>query len=314
MKIIAGNNNRNFAESVSEFLDIPLLDAVFKSFSDGETMVEIRENVRGEDVFVIMPTSRPANDHLMQLLICIDALRRSSAKRITAVIPYFGYARQDSKSGSRTPITSRLVANLLTTAGANRILTMDLHARQIQGFFDIPADNLYALPVFVKDIKKRFVDEDLIVVSPDVGGVVRARALAKHLNSDLAIVDKRREKANESEVMNIIGEVSGKRCIVIDDMCDTAGTLVNGAQAMMEKGAVSVDAYVTHGVLSGPATQRIHDSQSLNSLTISDTIEYPFPGESETDKVRKVTVAPIFAKAIKRTNEESSISELFRIN
>lgn len=317
MKLIAGNNNRTFAENVSEFLDLPLLDTVFKSFSDGETMVEIRENVRGEDVFVIIPTSRPANDHLMQLLICVDALRRSSAKRITAVIPYFGYARQDSKSGSRTPITSRLVANLLTTAGANRILTMDLHARQIQGFFDIPTDNLFALPVFVKDIKRRFEnssDAEITVVSPDVGGVVRARALAKHLNCDLAIVDKRREKANESEVMNIIGDVSGKQCVVIDDMCDTAGTLVNGARALMEKGAVSVDAYVTHGILSGPATERIHDSKNLNSLTISDTIEYPFPGEAATDKVRKVTVAPIFAKAIKRTHEESSISELFRIN
>ena len=310
MRLIAGTSNRQLAEDISEILDIPLADALFKSFSDEETLVEIKDNVRGEDVFVIQSTSRPANHHFMELLICIDALRRSSPRRITAVMPYFGYARQDSKSGSRTPITAKLTANLLTTAGANRILTMDLHARQIQGFFDIPADNLFAIPIFAKDIKKRFNGDDLMVVSPDVGGVVRARALGKNLGADLAIIDKRRERANDSEVMNVIGDVKGRNCIIVDDMGDTAGTLVNGATALMEAGSKSVHAYVTHGVLSGPANERIDNSTALESLTITDTIRYPHNGEACV-KIRKVTVAPLFAKAIKRINEETSISELF---
>lgn len=310
MRLISGTSNRQLAEDISEILDVPLSDTEFKCFSDEETIVEIRENMRGRDVFVIQSTSRPANHHLMELFICLDALKRSSPRRITAVMPYYGYARQDSKSGSRTPITAKLVANLLTSAGADRILTMDLHARQIQGFFDIPADNLFAIPIFAKDIKHRFRGNDLVVISPDVGGVVRARALAKRLNTDLAIIDKRREKANDSQVMNVIGDVAGRDCIIIDDMGDTAGTLCNGSVALMEAGASSIHAYVTHGILSGPANQRLNDTDCLSSLTITDTIRYPHNGE-ESEKIRKVTVAPIFAKAIKRINQETSISELF---
>lgn len=311
IKLISGTSNREFAEAISEILDTPILGATFKSFSDEETLVEIHDNIRGEDVFVIQSTSRPANHNFMELLICIDALKRSSARRITAVIPYYGYARQDSKSGSRTPITAKLTANLLTTAGANRILTIDLHARQIQGFFDIPADNLFAIPIFVKDIKKRFNSDDIIVVSPDSGGVARARALAKKINADLAIVDKRREGANKSEVMNVIGDVTDRRCIIVDDICDTAGTLCNAAQALIDKGALSVDAYMTHGVLSGPAIENLNKADALSSLTITDTIRYPHNIGEESSKIRKVTVAPLFAKAINRIHEESSISELF---
>lgn len=310
IKLISGTSNRELAEAISEILDVPILGADFKSFSDEETVVEIYDNIRGEDVFVIQSTSRPANHHFMELVICIDALKRSSARRITAVIPYYGYARQDSKSGSRTPITAKLTANLLDTAGADRVLTIDLHARQIQGFFDIPCDNLFAIPIFVRDIKKRFKKDEIIIVSPDSGGVARARALAKKINADLAIVDKRRGGANESEVMNVIGDVRGRRCVIIDDICDTAGTLCNAAQALMDKGALSVDAYMTHGVLSGSATSTLNAAEALSSLTITDTIRYPHNGEVST-KIRKVTVAPLFAKAIKRIHEESSISELF---
>lgn len=306
MKLIAGNSNCALAELISDYLDIPLTEAQFKTFSDGETFVEIKENMRGQDVFLIQSTSNPANNHLMEILICIDALKRSSAKIITAVIPYFGYARQDSKSGSRTPITAKLVANLLTAAGANRVLMIDLHSRQIQGFFDIPTDNLFAAPVFAKDVKTRFNGEELVVVSPDVGGVVRARAFAKKLNVDLAIIDKRREKANQSEVMNIIGEVQNRHCLIIDDMVDTAGTLCNGAVALKNNGALSVHAYCTHGVLSGPALERINSTSELTSLTITDSIL-----NQENEKIRVVSVANLLGKAIKRTNEESSISELF---
>ena len=316
MKLIAGNSNPDLAKEISELLDQPLADADINRFSDDETKIEIRENMRGKDVFVIQSTSRPADHHIMELLICIDALRRSSAKRITAVIPYFGYSRQDSKSAPRTPITAKLIANLLTQAGADRILTMDLHARQEQGFFDIPCDNLFAAPVLAKDIKNRFKLNNLMIISPDVGGVVRARALAKKLNVDLAIVDKRREKANQSEVMNVIGDVEGRQCIMVDDIVDTAGTLCNGAKALMECGAQSVHSYVSHGVLSGPANGRLDGTDELTSLTITDSIQYPHNDGSGislagSSKVRKISVASLFSKAIKRINDETSISELF---
>lgn len=318
IKIIAGNANPELAKDISDYLDISLVDADVQYFSDGETKIEIRDNVRGEDVFIIQPTSRPADNHIMQLLIIIDAVRRSSARRITAVIPYFGYARQDAKPAPRTPITAKLVANLLESAGANRVLTVDLHARQTQGFFDIPCDNLYALPLFSKDIHTRFTKkmnkgEEIMIISPDVGGVVRARALAKKLNADLAIIDKRRERANVSEVMNIIGNVKDRHCIIYDDIADTAGTLVNGAEALVKAGAASVHAYVTHGVLSGPANERIAASDALKSLTITDTIKYPYNNSNETpsDKVRKIKIGPLLAKAIRRIADEKSISELF---
>lgn len=310
MKLIAGNSNPELAKEISELLDQPLADADINRFSDDETKIEIRENMRGQDVFVIQSTSRPADHHIMELLICIDALRRSSAKRITAVIPYFGYSRQDSKSAPRTPITAKLIANLLTQAGADRVLTMDLHARQEQGFFDIPCDNLFAAPVLAKDIKSRFKLNNLMIISPDVGGVVRARALAKKLNVDLAIVDKRREKANQSEVMNVIGDVEGRQCIMIDDIVDTAGTLCNSAKALMEYGAQSVHSYVSHGVLSGPAHQRLSQTEQLSSLTITDSIRYPHDDQT-CEKIRKISIAPLFSKAIKRINDETSISELF---
>ncbi len=300
------------AADISEHLDVPLARAEFKAFSDQETYVEIKENMRGQDVFIIQSTSRPVNKYLMELMICTDALKRSSARRITAVIPYFGYARQDSKSGSRTPITAKLVANLLTTAGVDRVLTIDLHARQIQGFFDIPCDNLFAAPLFAKDAKERFTGHDIVVVSPDIGGVIRARAMAKVINANLAVIDKRREEANKSEVMNVIGDVSGKHCLIVDDMVDTAGTLCNAAVALRENGAQSVHAYGTHGVLSGSAINRLVGCEDLTSLTITDTIRYPYEeGGIELQKIRKITIAPLFAKAIKRINEESSISELF---
>lgn len=310
MKLIAGNSNPELAEAIAEHLDTPLAEAVIKSFSDGETKVDIKDNVRGEDVFIIQSTSTPANQHLMELMICVDALKRSSARRITAVMPYFGYARQDSKPGPRTPITAKLIANILPAAGVNRVLTMDLHARQIQGFFDIPADNLFAIPVFAKDIKNRFNGEKLVIVSPDTGGVIRARALAKRFHADLAIIDKRRDKDNQSQVMNIIGDVTNRHCIIIDDMVDTAGTLCNAADAILAKGAESVHAYASHGVLSGKALERLNMSEGLASLTITDSIRYASIRGS-SDKIRHVTIAPLFAKAIGRIAKETSISELF---
>lgn len=311
MVIISGNSNTALAEAISDILDIKLADVDISSFSDQETKIEIRDNMRGEDVFIIQSTSQPANHHLMELLIVLDALKRSSARRITAVMPYYGYSRQDAKPAPRTPITAKLVADLITTAGADRILTMDFHSRQEQGFFNIPTDNLYAQPIFIKDIKRRFKKlNEVIVVSPDVGGVARARAFAKKIDVGLAIIDKRREKANESEVMNIIGDVSDYDCIIIDDMVDTGGTLCNAATALVEQGAKSVHAYATHGVLSGPATTRINETDELTSLTITDSVKYPYVGEV-APKIRTVTIAPLLARAIGRIAKETSISELF---
>jgi ribose-phosphate pyrophosphokinase len=310
MKILAGNSNRPLAQAIADYLDLPLTDAAVRRFADEEVFVEIHENVRGEDVFVLQSTAYPANDNLMELLICIDALKRSSARRITAVLPYFGYARQDRKPGPRTPISAKLVANLITTAGADRVLSMDLHAGQIQGFFDIPTDNLYAAPVMSADIKSRFGSKNLMVVSPDVGGVVRARALAKRLdNAPLAIVDKRRERAGESEVMNIIGDVSGRFCILVDDIVDSAGTLCNAAAALIEAGAEGVVAYVSHGVLSGGAVARV-DSSALTELVITDTIGVP-QAVKDASKIRLLTIAPLFAEAVKRIADETSVSSLF---
>ncbi|GAB5482753.1 ribose-phosphate pyrophosphokinase [Sphingorhabdus sp. EL138] len=310
MKLMSGNSNLSLAQSVADYLDIKLTDASVKRFADDEIFVEIHENVRGEDVFIMQSTSFPANDNLMELLIGIDALRRASAKRITAVIPYFGYARQDRKPGPRTPISAKLVANLITEAGADRVLSVDLHAGQIQGFFDIPTDNLYGAPVMSADIQARFAGHELMVVSPDVGGVVRARALAKRLdNAPLAIVDKRRERAGESEVMNIIGDVSGRFCILIDDIVDSGGTLCNAAQALKDKGATEVVAYCTHGVLSGGAVARVNDS-ALKELVITDSIGAT-EAVQESDRVRHLTIAPLLGEAIKRIADESSVSSLF---
>ncbi len=310
MKIISGNSNRPLAESISAYLNVPLTQATIRRFADMEIFVEILENVRGEDVFIIQPTSFPANDSLMELLVMIDALKRGSARRITAVLPYFGYARQDRKTGPRTPISAKLVANLVETAGADRVLTMDLHAGQIQGFFDIPTDNMFALPVLCDDYKQQIKDGDeILVVSPDVGGVVRARALAKRLNSDLAIIDKRREKAGVSEVMNIIGNPEGRRCVMIDDIVDSGGTLCNAAQALMDAGAISVSACITHGVLSGGAVARISASP-LNELIITDSI-MATQAIRDSDNVRQITIAPLLAEAIKRIYEEKSVSTLF---
>ena len=310
MKLLAGNSNLPLARAIAAYLEIPLTEASVRRFADEEVFVEIHENVRGEDVFVIQSTGFPANDNLMELLICIDALKRSSAKRITAVIPYFGYARQDRKPGPRTPISAKLVANLLTTAGADRVLSVDLHAGQIQGFFDIPTDNLYAAPVMSADIHARFAGKNLMVVSPDVGGVVRARALAKRLeNAPLAIVDKRRERAGESEVMNIIGDVSGRFCILVDDIVDSAGTLCNAAAALRAAGAEDVVAYVTHGVLSGGAVARVEGS-SLSELVITDSIGAP-DAVAAAGKIRHLTIAPLLAEAVKRIADESSVSSLF---
>lgn len=312
MKILAGNSNRPLAEAIAAYLDLPLVKADIRRFSDNEIFVEIFENVRGEDVFVIQSTSYPANDHVMELLITIDALKRASARRITAVIPYFGYARQDRKPGPRTPISAKLVANLITVAGADRVLTMDLHAGQIQGFFDIPTDNLFAAPVLVQDIKERFDEEKLMIVSPDVGGVVRARAHAKRIGEvgvPLAIIDKRREKPGESEVMNIIGEVEGKACLLVDDIVDTAGTLCNAADALIKAGAISVSAYVAHGVLSGKALERVENS-SLESLVITDSIKAT-ESIRACKKIRYISVAPLLGEAMRRISEESSVSVLF---
>jgi ribose-phosphate pyrophosphokinase len=309
MKILTGNSNRPLAEAISACLNLPLTQASMRRFSDMEVFVEINENVRGEDVFIIQSTSYPANDNLMELLVAIDALRRASARRITAVLPYYGYARQDRKSGGRTPISAKLVANLITVAGANRVLTLDLHAGQIQGFFDIPTDNLYAAPVLTKDIQQRFTGRDLVVVSPDVGGVVRARAVAKRLDADLAIIDKRRERAGVSEVMNIIGDVRDQRCILVDDIVDSAGTLCNAAVALMEAGAKSVSAYVTHGVLSGGAVARVSASP-IESLVTTDSI-MATEAVRVSQTVRQLTIAPLIAEAISRISLERSVSSLF---
>jgi ribose-phosphate pyrophosphokinase len=310
MKLLAGNSNLPLAKAIADYLDLSLTEASVRRFADEEVFVEVHENVRGEDVFVIQSTSYPANDNLMELLICIDALRRASAKRITAVIPYFGYARQDRKPGPRTPISAKLVANLITTAGADRVLSMDLHAGQIQGFFDIPTDNLWAAPVMAADIQARLANKQLMVVSPDVGGVVRARSLAKRLdNAPLAIVDKRRERAGESEVMNIIGDVEGRCCILVDDIVDSAGTLCNAAAALKSQGATDVYAYCSHGVLSGGAAARVQASE-LSELVVTDTI---FPGEPDDPKgkIRRLSIAPLFGEAIHRISDESSVSSLF---
>jgi ribose-phosphate pyrophosphokinase len=309
MKIVAGNSNRPLAEAICSYLNMPIVKAVVKRFNDMEVFVEIQENVRGQDMFVVQSTSFPANDHLMELLIIIDALKRSSAKRVTAVIPYFGYARQDRKPGPRTPISAKLVANLITRAGADRVLTMDLHAGQIQGFFDIPTDNLFAGPVMVRDIKQHMDVANTVVVSPDVGGVVRARALAKRLDTPLAIVDKRRERAGESEVMNIIGDVKGKSCILIDDIVDSGGTLVNAADALLEQGAKEVFAYITHGVLSGGAVARIAGSK-LKELVITDSI-MPTEAVKVARNIRVLPISPLIGEAIGRTATESSVSSLF---
>ena len=309
MKIVAGNSNRPLAEAICSYLHLPQTKAVVKRFNDMEVFVEIQENVRGQDMFVVQSTSFPANDHLMELLIIVDALKRASAKRITAVIPYFGYARQDRKSGSRTPISAKLVANLITRAGADRVLTMDLHADQIQGFFDIPTDNLFAGPVMVRDIKQHMDVANTVVVSPDVGGVVRARALAKRLATPLAIVDKRRERAGESEVMNIIGEVSGKSCILIDDIVDSGGTLCNAAEALLAQGAKDVTAYITHGVLSGGAVARVTSSK-LKQLVITDSIQ-PTAAVKVARNIRVIGIASLLGEAIGRTSREESVSSLF---
>lgn len=311
MRIISGNSNVPLAESIATHLGMELTKSNIKRFSDQEIFVEIKENVRGEDVYVIQPTSNPTNDSVMELLIVIDALKRASAKRIVAVIPYYGYARQDRKPGPRTPISAKLIANLITTAGANKVLTMDLHAGQIQGFFDIPTDNLFASPVLVDDIMKRYADrEKLMVVSPDVGGVVRARAYASKMGVPLAIIDKRREKAGVSEVMNVIGEVEGYHCVFVDDIVDSAGTLCNAAGALvMQGGAKSVSAYVSHGVFSGPAIERINNSAlehvvTTNSIQATDAVD-------ACEKIVQISIAPLFAKAIRRIHEESSVSVLF---
>jgi ribose-phosphate pyrophosphokinase len=309
MKIIACNSNRPLAEAVAAALNLPLTQASVRRFADMEVFVEIHENIRGEDVFVVQSTSYPANDNLMELLISLDALRRASARRITAVIPYFGYARQDRKSGPRTPISAKLVANLIAEAGANRVLTMDLHAGQIQGFFDIPVDNLFAAPLFARDIQERFQGRDLMVVSPDVGGVVRARAIATRLHTDLAIIDKRRPHAGVSEVMNVIGDVSGRDCILVDDIVDSGGTLCNAAEALLKNGARSASVYVTHGVLSGGAVARIGAAPIQHMIT-TDSIQAT-EAVRVSSNIKQLTIAPLLAEAMRRISEESSVSTLF---
>ncbi|CAN7404082.1 ribose-phosphate pyrophosphokinase [Neorhizobium sp. LjRoot104] len=309
MKVFAGNSNRHLADGICSYLNVPVGKASVRRFADQEIFVEIQENVRGEDVFIIQSTSFPTNDHLMELLIMIDAFRRSSAKRITAVLPYFGYARQDRKAGPRTPISAKLVANLITEAGADRVLTLDLHAGQIQGFFDIPTDNLFAVPVLARDVKEHYDLNNVMVVSPDVGGVVRARALAKRIDCQLAIVDKRRERAGESEVMNVIGEVDGKDCLLIDDIVDSGGTLCNAAEALLKNGATSVTAYITHGVLSGGAVARIAASK-LKELVITDSIQ-PTTAVQSAHNIRVISTANLLGEAINRTAMESSVSSLF---
>ncbi len=309
IKLVAGNSNPKLAEAIAAHLAVPLTQAVVRRFADMEIFVEIQENVRGADVFVIQSTSFPANDHVMELLIIIDALRRSSARRITAVIPYFGYARQDRKPGPRTPISAKLVANLITTAGTDRVMTLDLHAGQIQGFFDIPTDNLYASPMMTRDIKERFDASEVTIISPDVGGVTRARGLAKRINAPLAIVDKRRERPGESEVMNVIGDVKGRTCILVDDIVDSGGTMVNAADALLEQGAKAVYAYITHGVLSGGAVGRITASK-LKELVITDSIQ-PTEAVRVARNVRVLSIATLIGEAIGRTATEESVSSLF---
>lgn len=309
MRIISGNSNLPLAKDICKHLDMVLTEATVKRFSDKEIFVEIHENLRGKDVFLIQPTSFPANDHIMELLIMLDAVRRSSARRITAVIPYMGYARQDRKSCPRTPISAKLIANLITASGADRVLTVDLHADQIQGFFDIPLDNLYTIPVFKRDIEKSFISNDLAVISPDIGGVVRARSLAKRINAGLAIIDKRRLAPGISEVMNVIGEVEGKECIIFDDIADSAGTLCNSALAIKEQGAKSVSAYISHGVFSGEALNRIRNSE-LKQVTITNSI-CPTEQVLNTSNIKVLSIAPLLAEAIKRIAEESSVSSLF---
>jgi len=309
MKLFCGNSNPRLASDIANYLNISLGKASVRRFADQEIFVEIHENVRGKDVFILQSTSYPTNDHLMELLIMTDALRRSSAWRITAVIPYFGYARQDRKPGPRTPISAKLVANLITKAGASRVLTLDLHAGQIQGFFDIPTDNLYAVPVISRDIRTNYSTDNVMVVSPDVGGVVRARALAKRIDSPLAIVDKRREQPGESEVMNIIGEVAGKDCLLFDDIVDSGGTLCNAAEALLAQGAKSVTAYITHGVLSSGAITRISSSK-LKELVITDSIQ-PAPATEEIHNIRILSIASLIGEAISRTAAEQSVSSLF---
>jgi ribose-phosphate pyrophosphokinase len=309
MKLVTGNSNRALAEAVAAYLEIPLTVATVKRFADKEIFVEIHDNVRGEDVFILQSTSYPANDNLMELLILSDALRRSSARRITAAIPYFGYARQDRRSAGRTPISAKLVANLITTAGVNRVITLDLHAAQIQGFFDIPTDNLYAAPIFTRDIKQNYRNGQTMIVSPDVGGVARARAVAQRIGADLAIVDKRRPRAGVSEVMNIIGDVAGHDCILIDDLVDSGGTLVNAAEALLKAGATGVSAYITHGVLSEEAPPRIAKSK-LKELVITDSIAET-DGVKAAKNIRHISIAPLIGEAIARTASEQSVSSLF---
>lgn len=309
MKILAGNSNRPLTEAIAAYLGVPLTKCQVRRFADMEIFVEIQENVRGQDTFVVQSTSAPTNDHLMEALIMIDALRRASARRITAVMPYFGYARQDRKPGPRTPISAKLVANLITRAGADRVLTVDLHAGQIQGFFDIPTDNLFGAPVLVRDIQEHLDLSNVMVVSPDVGGVVRARALAKRINAPLAIVDKRRERAGDSEVMNIIGDVKGKNCILVDDIVDSGGTLCNAADALLDAGAADARAYITHGVLSGGAVARISASR-LKELVVTDTIQ-PTEAVRVAKNVRVISIAPLIGEAIARTAKEESVSSLF---
>ena len=309
MKLLACNSNPSLSRDIAKYLGLSVVDAEIKRFADMEVFVEIKENVRGEDIFVVQSTSFPANDNIMELLIVIDALRRASAKRITAVIPYFGYARQDRKAAPRTPISAKLVANLITSAGADRVLTIDLHAAQIQGFFDIPLDNLYAAPVFVRHVKENFNLSNLVVVSPDVGGLVRARALAGKIGAELAIVDKRRPRAGVSEVMNIIGEVEGKNCIIVDDMVDSGGTLCNAADALLQKGASSVSAYITHGVLSGKACERIANSK-LKNLVITNSIE-PSKETLSVKNIKIINIADLLGEAIRNISQEKSVSTLF---
>ena len=310
MKIISCNSNRELAESICSYIDVQLCQASIRKFADDEIFVEINENIRGEDVFIIQSTSYPANDHLMELLIAIDASKRGSAKRITAVIPYYGYARQDRKTGPRTPITAKLVANLITSAGADRVLTMDLHAGQIQGFFDIPLDNIFSAPPIIKDMKAKFGENsNLVISSPDVGGVVRARAFAKRMGAGLAIADKRREKAGVSEIMHIIGEVKNKTCILLDDIADSAGTLCNAANALREKGAKEIYSYVSHGVLSGNALEKIKSSE-IKELVITDSISAS-DAVKIAKNIRHISIAPLMGEAIKRINSDSSVSALF---
>ena len=309
MKLVSGNSNIPLSQDIAKYLGVELVKATIKKFPDKEIFVEIQENVRGEDVFVLQSTSFPTNDHVMELLITIDALKRGSSKSIAAIMPYYGYARQDRKSGPRSPISAKLVANLISTAGADRALMVDLHVGQIQGFFDIPTDNLFAAPVFIDDIKKNFESKNTVIVSPDVGGVVRARAIAKRVNCDLAIIDKRREKASVSEVMNVIGEVEEKKCILIDDICDTAGTLTNAANALKSKNADSVYAYITHGVLSNPAIERINNSP-IDKMIITDSI-LARNDVKESTKIKQLSIAPLIGEAIGRITENKSVSSLF---